>query len=195
MKIIKLTVAIFCLSILAACGSSEKKTETTDELYVSVDNMNVENLQKEIEKRESVLNQDSTAMNPTRGRELIEAYVAYANNFSQYENADEYLFKAGEIAMGLNMTAESIRYFEQVYNKFPDYKRRPYSLFLKAFVLENQAGNLEEATKTYEQFLLDYPGHEMADDAEYSIKNMGKSPEELIREFEIQDSIRNAQQV
>jgi tetratricopeptide (TPR) repeat protein len=195
MKTIKLTVAIFCAGIIMSCGSTGKKQETEGEAYVAIENMNIDNLLEVIKERESVLNQDSTAIDPYKAKELMDAYIVFADNFSQYKNADEYLFKAGEVAMGLNMTAESIKCFDRVYNEFPDYERKPYSLFLKAFVLENQAGNFEEATKAYNLFLENYPAHEMADDAEYSIKNMGKSPEELIREFEIQDSIKKAQQV
>ena len=96
--------------------------------------------------------------------------------------------------MGINMTAESIKYLDKVYNDYPRFEKRPYALFLKAFVLENQSNNLAEAERVYTQFIEEYPNHEMADDAKYSIDNMGKSPEELIREFEIQDSIKKAQE-
>ena len=54
----------------------------------------------------------------------------------------------------------------------------------KAFVLENQINDYDQAKNTYEVFIEEYPDHPMRDDAEYSIKNMGKSPEELIKEFE-----------
>lgn len=67
-------------------------------------------------------------------------------------------------------------------------------MFLKAFVLENQAQKYDQAKEVYEEFILLYPGHVMADDARYSIENMGKTPEELIEEFERQDSIRQAQE-
>lgn len=36
---------------------------------------------------------------------------------------------------------------------------------------------------------MEFPNHEMADDARASIDNLGKSPEEIIRGFEIKDSL------
>jgi tetratricopeptide (TPR) repeat protein len=186
---------LFCFTVLSfvACGSTEANTETTEtEKVVVLEKLNRKNLEAEIKKREQALNNDSLTVNRKHARELMEAYIVYADRFPAYENAADNLFKAGEIAMGLNLTVESIRCFDRVYNKFTDYEKRPYSLFLKAFVLENQAQNFEEARSIYEQFITEFPQHEMADDAAYSVKNMGKTPEELIREFEIQDSIKKA---
>ncbi len=59
-------------------------------------------------------------------------------------------------------------------------------MFLKGYVYENDLRDLETAKKIYEEFLVKYPDDEFADDAEISIKNLGKSPEELIKEFEEQ---------
>ena len=51
---------------------------------------------------------------------------------------------------------------------------------------ENNLGDLNAAKSIYEQFLEKYPDDEFADDAAVSIKNLGKTPEELIKEFEEQ---------
>ncbi|MEQ8623958.1 MAG: tetratricopeptide repeat protein [Vicingaceae bacterium] len=195
MKITKIISVAIVATILVACGSPEEKAnkEPVDSA-IKLDKLNEENLLAEVQRREKLLNEDEDGMQNGRARALMDAYVAYATRFSNYENAAEYLFKAGEIAMGINMTAESIKYLDKVYNDYPRYERRPYALFLKAFVLENQSNNLDEAERVYTQFIEEYPTHEMADDAKYSIDNMGKSPEELIREFEIKDSIKKAQE-
>ncbi len=44
--------------------------------------------------------------------------------------------------------------------------------------------DLDECKKYYEEFLEKYPESDFADDAEMSLKNLGKTPEELIMEFE-----------
>lgn len=195
MKISKILYVAIVGAVLVGCGSSEENQnqETTD-AAIKLDKLNEKNLLAEVERREKLLNGDEDGMENGRARALMDAYVAYATRFDNYENAAEYLFKAGEIAMGINMTSESIKYLDKVYNNYPDYERRPYALFLRAFVLENQANNLDEAERVYTQFIEEYPQHEMADDAKYSIDNMGKSPEELIREFEKKDSIAKAQE-
>jgi len=42
--------------------------------------------------------------------------------------------------------------------------------------------------KQYELFLSEYPEHDFSDDAKLAIRNLGKTPEDLIREFEMMES-------
>jgi tetratricopeptide (TPR) repeat protein len=57
-------------------------------------------------------------------------------------------------------------------------------LFLKGYVYENNLGRLDKAKAIYEEFLQKYPDNDFADDAEVSLKYLGKSPEELIEIFQ-----------
>jgi len=192
MKILKFTSIILIATLVFACGPKGGESSDSNTEVVDLESLNVDNLLAEIKKREDALKLDSVKTDRQRAEGLVEAYIVFQERFSDKEQSAEFLFKAGEIAMGLNLTAVSIKCLDKVYNDYKDYEKRPYALFLKAFVQENQAKNYEDAKANYELFIQEYPGHEMADDAEYSIKNMGKTPEELIREFEIQDSIRQA---
>lgn len=191
-----LKYGVFTLIIaVCACGDkSEKANNSTEQSTKQVDvkNLNVENLVKEIEKREEAYKVRKTTVG-TEGRELMEAYVAYEDRFGNRENAPEYLFQAARIAMSEELTVEAIRCFDRLYNEYPKFKERPVALFYKAFVQENLAQNLDEAKVTYELFIKEYPRHEFTDDAQASLDNLGKSPEEIIRGFEIQDSINKAQ--
>ncbi len=190
------TLFILGLSLVfASCQNNNgENQDTNEEAYLSIKKMNIDELSAEIKKREKALNEDTITSDGSLAAELKEVYVVYANRFSNHENAADYLFKAGELSMGLNHTSDALKYFEKVYKEFPDYDKRPYALFLRAFVLENQVQEYSQAAVLYEMFIEKFPNHAMADDAEYSLKNLGKSPEELIREFEIQDSIRAAQE-
>jgi tetratricopeptide (TPR) repeat protein len=196
MKIFKILSLVIIVSFLSSCddSSSKKQEVVVDESTgrVDVTKLNMENLLAEIKKREEAYKTKKT-INNRNGFLLMEAYVAFSERFNNRENADEYLFKAGEIAMGANLTVEAIRYLTTLYDEYPRYKNRAYGLFLLGFVQENQANNLDEAKRIYEQFLVEFPGHEMADDARASINNLGKSPEQIIREFERLDSIAKAE--
>tara|TARA_R110002111_G_scaffold140653_1_gene206790 strand:- start:76 stop:678 length:603 start_codon:yes stop_codon:yes gene_type:complete len=195
MKILKIASLVLFLSVLASCGESGDKQEevaTEDNTAtVDVNKLNLTNLLAEIKKREEAFKADKT-VNKENAVLLMEAYVAFSERFNNRENADEYLFKAGEIAMGQEMTVEAIRHLTRLYDEFPRYEKRAYGLFLLGFVQENYSENLDEAKRIYELFLTEFPNHEMADDAKASIENLGKSPEQIIREFEIKDSIANA---
>jgi hypothetical protein len=47
------------------------------------------------------------------------------------------------------------------------------------------SGDLQKAKAVYEQFLQEYPSdQDFADDASNALKLLGKSPEEIVREFE-----------
>jgi TolA-binding protein len=64
--------------------------------------------------------------------------------------------------------------------KYPKAERAPTALFLVGFICNDELKDLDRAKKAYEKFLELYPQHEMADDAQFELKNLGKSPEELL---------------
>lgn len=143
------------------------------------------NLESNIAQQEEALFSDENKMvDRQKANDLIDSYIDYANSFPESTNSPEYLFKAGDIAMNLNVPQKAIEVFNRIINDYPDYEKAPQCLFLKAYVYENNLGNLEEAKKIYEEFLQKYPDDDFADDAQVSIKNLGKTPEELIKEFE-----------
>jgi TolA-binding protein len=67
----------------------------------------------------------------------------------------------------------------------PQHAQAPAALFLSGFIYENDLGDLEKAKAAYEDFIKRYPTDtSYLDDVQVSLKNLGKSAEELIREFE-----------
>ena len=74
--------------------------------------------------------------------------------------------------------------YDEILDDYPDFEKAPTVLFLKAFVYDDQLQDYTNAKKYYELFLEKYPNNEFTDDAEISLKNLGKTPEELIEEFQ-----------
>lgn len=179
---------IFPLIILMfSCGNKKEESGTTDTPNEDVSNisyMNRNDLKAHIQVLEKSLYEDTVAMDREKATELMDAYAMYSSKHPDQESSADYMFKAGELAMGLNRSLDAIKYFSITYGRYTNYDKRPYALFLKAFVLENQVKDYEQATQAYKTFIEEYPDHPMYDDAKYSIQNMGKSPEELIKEFE-----------
>jgi len=141
--------------------------------------------QAEIKSLEDSLFSDETKMvDRTKARELISMYVAFADEFPDDAETPGILFKAGDMAMNLNQANQAIQIFDRIMENYPDYEKTPQCLFLKGYVYENDLHDLDMAKKIYEEFLLKYPDDEFADDAQISIQNLGKTPEELIKEFE-----------
>jgi TolA-binding protein len=115
---------------------------------------------------------------------LIEMYREYCDTYSSDTTGSEYLYKAADLANGLNESALAIKLYQNFHNKYPGHEKAPVAFFLQGFIYENQLSNLGEAKTVYEEFLKKYPDHPLAKDVQFSIDNLGKSPEELIRQFE-----------
>jgi TolA-binding protein len=115
---------------------------------------------------------------------LMKAYAEYSEKFRTDTLAPQYLFKAGETAMNIQMGGQAITYFNDVITSFPDYPKVPEALFLTAFVLETQMNNKNKAKEVYQQFIDKYPNHNLARDAKVSIENMDIPLDELIKKFE-----------
>lgn len=116
--------------------------------------------------------------------ELIDAYESFANNYPGDSLAPDYLFKAGDVAMNTNRSNKAIVLYDRIITDFSTYRKAPEAMFLKGYVYENNLGRLDKAKAIYEEFLQKYPQNEFADDAEVSLKYLGKSPEELIEIFQ-----------
>jgi len=127
---------------------------------------------------------DSGPVDRNKVLTLVDQYVAFADNYPDDSMAVENLFKGAELCLTLGEGQRSIDLYDRVIVDYPDFKKVPESMFLKGYVYENYLGDLNTAKAIYTEFLETYPDNEFADDAEISIRNLGKSPEELIKEFE-----------
>lgn len=125
--------------------------------------------------------------------ELVDLYVDYTNSYPDDSMAVEYLFKGAEFCLNLGEGQRAITLYDRVISEYPDFMKIPECLFLKGYVYENYLGDLDNAKAIYLEFIEKYPDNEFADDAEISIQNLGKSPEELIKQFEEQQAISDAE--
>jgi outer membrane protein assembly factor BamD (BamD/ComL family) len=161
-----LLIAITSLFIVA-CTTPQGKKKAAIKL-----------LEKELFSDENKMIDQPKAVN------LINEYITFADEFAEDKETPEFLFKAGDMSMNLNMPQKAIQVFDRILKDYPDFEKAPQCLFLKAYVFENEIGDLNAAKRMYEEFIAKYPNDEFADDAAVSIKNLGKTPEELIKEFE-----------
>ena len=132
---------------------------------------------------------DDGFIDKAKALELVDLYIHYADSYPQDSMAVEYLFKGAEFCLNLGEGLRAIGYYDRVINDYPDFRKAPECLFLKGYIFENYLGDLENAKKIYTEFIERYPDNEFADDAEVSIQNLGKTPEELIREFEEKQAV------
>lgn len=123
-------------------------------------------------------------INERNARTFVDASEAYAMGNPKSPMAPANLFKAAEIAKSLKSYAKSMNLYDWVINKYPDYEKAPTALFLKGFLIENEMGQIEESRGIYKLFLEKYPNHDLADDVQFLIDNLGKSDEEILKMIE-----------
>lgn len=146
---------------------------------------NVEKIEK-IEKE--LMASKMTTLDTAKASALIIRYHDFANDYPNDTLAPIYLFRASDLCMNMQRGDEAIKYLDQILTNYPKFKKTEEALFLKGFVAENITHNLVLAEKCYREFLRDFSSHTLAKDAEASLKNLGKSPEELIKEFELKNA-------
>lgn len=127
---------------------------------------------------------EEQAFNEELMNNLSENYTKFANQYPGDSLAAEYLFKAADIKMNIAKEEAALELLDKILQDYPDFEKRAEAMFLKGYIYENYQGDLAQAEELYKTFLEQYPNHEFADDAEMSLKYLGKSPEELVKQFE-----------
>jgi TolA-binding protein len=163
-------------AVLYSCGNSniqEEKELNADDFKASISTM-----------EQSLFDKNHKMFNDSMAAAVIIAYEKYASLYPEDPLTPDYLFKAGEVSLGLGRAFNSISFFKKVYEKYPDYEKASHCLFLQAYVLDNHLNDDVNAGEIYNLFIQKFPGHPLARDAEFSIQHLGKSDEDLIKEFE-----------
>jgi tetratricopeptide (TPR) repeat protein len=114
---------------------------------------------------------------------IIKAYTDFATKFPKDTLAPDFLFKAAEVATSVKHYGEALAYYRTITNNYHNFKLLPESYYLQAFLLDNYLNKDAEARPIYEMVIKNYPTTTYANDAKAAINNLGKSDEDLIKEF------------
>ena len=158
--------AIFML-FLSGCGPSKEKTIK-----------NIATLEKQLYSGQSM------NFNRTKADSLLILYEKYVKLYPKDTLAPKYLFHAAGLAMTLGDGMKSLNLYEEFMKDFPDNRKAPVCLFFKAYIYENLIADFTKAKETYLLFIEKYPDNEFVKDALAALMNIGKTPDQLVREFE-----------
>ena len=141
---------------------------------------------KSIEEKEKLLMDDARKgkIDTAAINQLLVAYEGFADANPGDTNGANYLFKAADFYRYTHKPQRSIDIYKKLYDNYPNYIKRPYALFLQGFIFENEMGKVDSARVKYEQFIAIYPDNAITKDVKTSLQNLGKSPEQLVSEFE-----------
>ncbi len=167
-----LCAALFLIGF-SACKETVKPLSESEKTLAKIDSL------------EAGLFTDSEAKADVRqGMALVRAYAKYYQNSAKDSLAIEMLFKAGEVSMGIGQGNLAVKYFETITKDHSDFSKAPEAMFLCGFCSETLMADTAKAKLYYEKFIEAYPNHKLAEDAQFSIQNMGMSDEDLIKLFQ-----------
>jgi outer membrane protein assembly factor BamD (BamD/ComL family) len=143
----------------------------------------------------SLYSPNAPNFNKQKADSLIAMYLEYVEDNPGDSLSPGYLFKAANLSMNSSDGTRSLELFDKYLSEYPEKPKAPMCLFFKAFIYENIRQDLTKARETYLLFIQKYPDNEFARDAKMALMNLGKTPDQLVREFEERnraDSIRKA---
>lgn len=170
MRNIKLFICLILTTTIISCSSEKEK------------------LYSEIKKYENTLFLDDKGLNDSIARLYVEKCDNYVNLYKNDANSPELLYKSAEVLSGLSDFRPSIRRFQKLYSEYPNYNKRAESIFICGFIYENHLMDIKNADYHYRKFIREYPKHKLINDANNALANLGKSPEELVKEFQQKES-------
>ena len=123
---------------------------------------------------------DKFGINRKAAQSYVDACEAFALAYPNTKEAPEFLYKATEISRTLRTFTKSLSMYDWIIDEYPQYEKAPTAMFLKGFIIENELNNDEAAMKVYKTFLSRYPDHQLRDDVQFLLDNVGKTDEEIM---------------
>lgn len=174
----KITFFLASLFIIAIIGCNSSSTTDDSKGDIEKDRAKLEHLE------DSLYSDTVSRIDKKKALELTELYRSFANNYPKDEMAPSYLYRAAEVISTIGNPMQAIKIYDKLIKEYPDYEKIAHCYFMKAFVYDNNLLMYKEAKEAYQIFIDKYPKHDLADDAEMSIKFLGKSNEDIIKAFE-----------
>lgn len=133
--------------------------------------------------KSTVYDAESGRTDPTLAQKYISLCQLRAVIYPAEAANASHLNEAAKLATSIRDPNKAIDLYQWISRDYPTTPYGPKSLFLTAFTYENHLADIDNARLNYELFLKLYPDDELARDARILLDNLGKDPEEIIRQF------------
>jgi TolA-binding protein len=131
-----------------------------------------------------------------KDQKVTEAINSYEQVFEKHPDsplAPKALFEIGKLYQSrsvkdFNTVAalnKAIEYYGKIFNQYPNSEEAPKALFMKGFIQSNELQDFPAAKSSFTIFIQKYPKNEMIPSAKAELENMGKPPEEILKEEEV----------
>lgn len=149
-----------CLSIAVIAGCSPTPKMKAEDYFKATDSLVTQN---KIEEGLKMLD-DLAAAYPKDTVAIIKSWTAAADIY----------------AVHLQNFPKAIESLQRIIDTYPKTPQAAVSLFKIGFTYETMAHDMEKAKMAYEEFLKQYPQHELAESVKVSLDHLGESDEDLL---------------
>lgn len=168
-----LRISILFLILIVGCSEGvSDKLSSCEDLKAQV-----VSLENEVANHVSLDAHDSS--------QLMKAYADFANACPLDSIVPEYLVRRADLLRGAGKFHDAIRLLQNIHDGYPTYENRALCAFLIAYLYDTELGDYEMAEKFYTGVIDLHPETNEAKLAALSLKHLGKSPEELVHQFQM----------
>jgi tetratricopeptide (TPR) repeat protein len=132
---------------------------------------------------ETMLDEKNGSWDRLKVRDFISLSRIQAGIVKNDDEVQKSLFNAANMSLATKNYAQALAIYDYVLTHPDDFSKVPTALFLKGFTYDEHLKNFDEAKKHYKDFLEKYPEDGYADSVKSSLKNLGKTAEEIIESF------------
>lgn len=154
-------VYILLLAVLASCGAKSKSKEELKSDFKQVS--------------------ESAASDTAKARTFIKDAGLYIKTHEQDSANVHFIRLIAETYTMLGDGGGALESWERLRNEYPKHPLAAEALFKRAFVLSEMLNKKEESRPVYEEFLILYPDHHLAEAARFQIQTLDKSQAELLQ--------------
>lgn len=173
-KLVALAVVVFAL---ASCGD-KKNPHEAGEVKLNPDSLKqvVSTFDEKIKSGQTITIEDK--------RNTVQAYKYLAELSSDNKEKVDYYLKAGNLSGASHFNNEVKTCFEAALSLENDAMRLAEIHFTYAFINDTYLKQLDVAKMEYEKVISDFPSSPWAKEAQNALSYLGKSDEEILKEFE-----------
>lgn len=116
--------------------------------------------------------------------QLDSAVKSFIHDYPQDSAGGEMVFEDANLHFAtLQQPDAGLTLLNMVVTNYPNTRHAPDALMAIGYIYENSRKDTATAKATYKQVIQKYPNSKAATDAQLSLQNMGKSPEQQLQEI------------
>ena len=130
-------------------------------------------------------NMRTAVLDPSLAARSVMAYSQFAQSYPSDSNAPMFLFKAADISgSSMKQYDQSASMLEKIIRDYPSFRKLPACYFQLGLIYDDYLNDDAKAKQYYEQFIAKYPSSPMVPQVQALISYLGKTNDELIKDFE-----------